>query len=123
MYSLPAFAEKAPNIRPATEEDLYLYRGLGGTFLCNSLVADIDYPKAVGIASATYVQVLEGMHGGIVKSIGSEKLSREKLFAGAEFQVVTASIQFCPDKVPNDVKDKVKNVLQKQATIFQVTMY
>ena len=101
---------------PASQDDVFLYRGIGGTFICNSLSAGIDFPKAAGIASATYVQVLEGKHGGVVSSVGDEKLSREKLFIGAEFQVVTAAMQFCSDKVPDEVKEKVKNALSKAST-------
>ena len=97
----PAFS-KEPKKEPAKQSDIFLYRGMGGTFLCNARTAGVEFPKAAGIASITYVQVLEGKHGGVVASVGKEKLSREKLFVGAEFQVVTAAIEFCPDKVPDD---------------------
>lgn len=82
--------------------------------MCNALVAEIEFPKAVGIAAATYVQVLEGKHDGKVESVGKEKLTRDKLFAGAEFQVVTAAMQFCPDNVPEDVKNKVKKAIDTE---------
>ena len=98
-------------ILPATEDDLYLYKGIGASYLCIATKAGVEFPKAVGIASATYVQVLEGKHGGLVKEFGKKKLEREKLFAGAEFQIVTTAMQYCPDNVPKDVSEKVKTII------------
>ena len=69
--------------------------------------------KAVGVATATYVQVIEGKHGGLIKEIGEEKLQRDKLFSGAEFQIVTTAMQYCPDSVPKDVTKKVKKILKE----------
>jgi len=96
----------------ATEQDLYLYKGMGASYLCIASKAGIDFPKAVGVATATYVQVIEGKHGGVVKELGDKKLEREKLFAGAEFQIVTTAIKYCPDSVPNEVTKKVKKILK-----------
>jgi len=98
---------------PATEKDLYLYKGMGASYLCIASKAGIEFPKAVGVATATYVQVIEGKHGGLVKEMGNKKLEREKLFAGAEFQIVTTALQYCPDSVPNDVTKKVNEILEK----------
>ena len=96
----------------ATEKDLYLYKGMGASYLCIASKAGIDFPKAVGIAAATYVQVLEGKHGGLVEELGDKKLEREKLFAGAEFQIVTTAIKYCPGSVPKDVTKKVNKILE-----------
>ncbi len=96
----------------ATEEDLYLYKGMGASYLCIASKAGIKFPKALGIATATYAQVIEGKHGGLVKELGDKKLEREQLFAGAEFQIVTTAIQYCPDSVPKDVVKKVEKVLK-----------
>ena len=98
---------------PATEKDLYLYKGMGASYLCIASKADIEFKKAVGVATATYVQVLEGKHGGLVKELGNKKVEREKLFAGAEFQIVTTALQYCPDSVPKDVTKKVNKILEK----------
>ena len=96
----------------ATEKDLYLYKGMGASYLCIASKAGIEFPKALGVASATYVQVIEGKHGGLVKEIGDKKLKRENLFAGAEFQIITTALQYCPDSVPKDVTKKVKKILK-----------
>ena len=98
---------------PATEEDLFLYKGMGASYLCIASKAGIEFQKAVGVASATYVQVLEGKHGGLIKSLGNNKLDRQKLFSGAEFQIVTTALQYCPDSVPKKVRKKVKKILKE----------
>ena len=78
----------------ATEKDLYLYKGMGASYLCIASNAGIEFTKALGVATATYVQVLEGKHGGLIKEVGGKKLKRENLFAGAEIQIVTTAIQY-----------------------------
>ena len=98
---------------PASEEDLYLYKGMGASYLCIASKAGIEFPKAVGVATATYVQVIEGKHGGLVKELGNKKLEREKLFAGAEFQIVTTALQYCSDSVPKDVTKKVNKIIEE----------
>ena len=99
-------------LQPATEQDLYLYKGMGASYLCIASKAGIEFPKAVGVATATYVQVIEGKHGGVVKELGDKKLEREKLFAGAEFQIVTTAMKYCPDSVPKEVTKKVEKILK-----------
>ena len=101
------------NLQAATEQDLYLYKGMGASYLCIASKAGIEFPKAVGVATATYVQVIEGKHGGLVKELGDKKLERDKLFAGAEFQIVTTAIQYCPDSVPKEVTKKVNKILKE----------
>jgi allophanate hydrolase subunit 2 len=100
-------------LQAATEQDLYLYKGMGASYVCIASKAGIEFPKALGVASATYVQVIEGKHGGTVKELGDKKLEREKLFAGAEFQIVTTAIQYCPDSVPEEVTKKVRKILKE----------
>ena len=104
-------------LKPAMEEDLYLYRGMGASYLCIAAKAGIDFPKAIGVATATYVQVLEGKHGGLIKELGDIKLEREKLFAGAEFQIVETALKYCPDSLPEDVRKKVNEILSENQPV------
>ena len=97
----------------ATEKDLFLYKGMGASYLCIASKAGIEFPKAISVATATYVQVIEGKHGGVIKDLGNKKLEREKLIGGAEFQIVTTAMQYCPDSVPKEVTKKVKKVLEE----------
>ena len=98
-------------LKPASEEDLFLYKGMGASYLCIASKAGIDFPKAIGVATATYVQVLEGKHGGLIKELGDTKLERKKLFAGAEFQIVETALNYCPESIPKDVTKKVNEIL------------
>ena len=109
LFNQEIYANK--KLKPAIEEDLYLYKGMGASYLCIASKAGIDFPKAVGVATATYVQVLEGKHGGLIKELGDTKLEREKLFAGAEFQIVETALKYCPDSIPEDVTKKVNEIL------------
>ena len=109
LFNQETYANK--KLKPAREEDLYLYKGMGASYLCIASKAGIDFPKAIGVATATYVQVLEGKHGGLIKELGETKLEREKLFAGAEFQIVETALKYCPDSIPEDVTKKVNEIL------------
>ena len=65
--------------KPATNEDLFLYRTIGSSFFCNARSAGVEFPKAIGIAAGTYAQVLNGRHGGFVASSGKKKLTNKTL--------------------------------------------
>ena len=112
IYTVNKQIKAERNLTAASEKDLFLYRQMGASYLCIASKAGIEFPKAVGIATATYVQVIEGKHGGKVKDLGDQKLEREKLFAGAEFQIVTTAIKYCPDSVPKEVTKKVEKILK-----------
>ena len=109
LFNQEIYANK--KLKPAKEEDLYLYRGMGASYLCIASQAGIEFPKAIGVATATYVQVLEGKHGGLIEELGDMKLERDKLFAGAEFQIVETALRYCPDSIPEDVTKKFNQIL------------
>ena len=109
FFNQEIYANK--KLKPAIEEDLYLYKGMGASYLCIASKAGIDFPKAIGVATATYVQVLEGKHGGLIEELGDTKLERKKLFAGAEFQIIETAIKYCPDSIPKDVTKRVNEIL------------
>ena len=111
LFNQEIYANK--KLKPAVEEDLYLYKGMGASYLCIASKAGIDFPKAIGVATATYVQVLEGKHGGLIKELGDTKLEREKLFAGAEFQIVETALKYCPESIPEDISKKVDEILSE----------
>ena len=71
LFNQEIYANK--KLKPALEEDLYLYKGMGASYLCIASKAGIDFQKAIGVATATYVQVLEGKHGGLIKELGDTK--------------------------------------------------
>ena len=106
-------SSRAPTVA-ASNEDLFLYRGIGSSFVCNGRAAGLPFPKAVGIAASTYAQIINGRHGGFVASAGTNKLTTKQLFSGAEFQIITGAIQYCPKEVPEDVKAKIEEAVKKQ---------
>ena len=66
-------AEK--NLIAASEKDLFLYRQMGASYLCIASKAEVDFNKGLGIASATFANVIMGKHGGIIEELGKEKLN------------------------------------------------
>lgn len=116
LISPASFAQAAADAdkKPATNADIFLYRGIGITTFCVARSVDVEFPKAVGIAASSYAQVVEGMHGGFIASVGTKKLTAKELFIGAESQIIIGAIKTCPEKVPADVKTKVEEALKKQ---------
>ena len=54
---------------PANKNDLDLYHGMGVSFLCNATRKglDLDFPKTLSVASATFASVGSQKHGGKIK--------------------------------------------------------
>tara|TARA_Y100000589_G_scaffold158070_1_gene150518 strand:- start:67 stop:516 length:450 start_codon:yes stop_codon:yes gene_type:complete len=117
LHHNKVFANK--KLIPADDKDLYLYKGMGASYLCIAEKAGVEFPKALGVATATYVQVLEGKHGGQIEELGDTKLERKQLFAGAEFQIVSTAMNYCPDSIPKDITKKVKNLLKENKKIIK----
>ena len=104
-------AEK--NSLAATDKDLYLYGGMGASYLCIATKTGIAFPKAVTTATGTYVQVIQAKHGGLINKLGGKQIDREELWRRAEFHVVSTAVSACPDSVPKDVTKKIKDILKE----------
>ena len=102
--------QTASKVIGADEKDLFLYRAMGSSYLCIALNTGIEFPKALGVASGTFVQAIEGKHGGIVKELGNKKLERKKIFNGATYQIVATAIKYCPDSIPIEVRRKLRKI-------------
>ena len=100
------------NTNPASKQDTFLYRQIGVNFLCRARMADIEFPKAIGIASATFADVISQKHGGFVQELPDQKLTPKQLYLSAEIQIIEGSIKFCPDNVPSDVKEKFEEFVR-----------
>ena len=37
-----------PQTKPASDSDIFLYRGMGSSYVCNARTAGVEFPKAVG---------------------------------------------------------------------------
>ena len=79
-------AEK--NLIAASEKDLFLYRQMGASYLCIASKAEVDFNKCLGIASATFANVIMGKLGGAIKDLGNKKLDQKKLYNAGTFQIV-----------------------------------
>ena len=104
-------AEK--NIIPASEKDLFLYRQMGASYLCIASKAEVDFKKGLGIASATFANVIIGKHGGVIQELGDKKLNEKNLYNAGTFQIVGSAIKICPDSIPNNIKNDYKKRLEQ----------
>ena len=104
-------AEK--NLIAATEKDLFLYRQMGASYLCIASKAEVDFKKGLGIASATFANVIIGKHGGVIKELGNEKLNEKKLYNAGTFQIVGSALNICPESIPNDIKKDFNKKLKQ----------
>ena len=95
-------AEK--NLIAASEKDLFLYRQMGASYLCIASKAEVDFKKGLGIASATFANVIIGKHGGAIKELGNEKLDEKKLYNAGTFQIVGSALNICPESIPKNIK-------------------
>ena len=104
-------AEK--NLIAASEKDLFLYRQMGASYLCIASKAEVDFKKGLGIASATFANVIIGKHGGAIKELGSKKLDEKKLYNAGTFQIVGSALNICPESIPKNIKNDYEKRLKK----------
>jgi len=104
-------AEK--NLIAASEKDLFLYRQMGASYLCIASKAEVDFKKGLGIASATFANVIIGKHGGAIKELGSKKLDEKKLYNAGTFQIVGSALNICPESIPKDIKNDYEKRLKQ----------
>ena len=111
----PIKAEK--NLIAASEKDLFLYRQMGASYLCIASKAEVDFKKGLGIASATFANVILGKHGGVIQELGNEKLDQKKLYNAGTFQIVGSALNICPESIPknikNDYEEKFKQLVKE----------
>ncbi len=104
-------AEK--NLIAASEKDLFLYRQMGASYLCIASKAEVDFKKGLGIASATFANVIIGKHGGAIRELGDEKLDEKKLYNAGTFQIVGSALNICPESIPNNIKNDYEKRLKQ----------
>ena len=104
-------AEK--NLMAATEKDLFLYRQMGASYLCIASKAEVDFNKGLGIASATFANVIIGKHGVAIKLLGNEKLDEKKLYNAGTFQIVGSALNICPESIPKKIKNDYEKRLKQ----------
>ena len=105
------YAEKS--FIAASEEDLFLYRQMGASYLCIASKAEVDFKKGLSIASATFANVIIGKHGGAIKELGNEKLDEKKLYNAGTFQIVGSALSICPESIPKNIKNDYEKRLKQ----------
>ena len=101
------------NLIAATEKDIFLYRQMGASYLCIASKADVDFKKALGIASATFANVIVGKHGGVIKELGDKKINEKKLYNSGTFQIVGSALNICPESIPEEIKKDYEKRLEQ----------
>ena len=108
-------AEK--NLIAASERDLFLYRQMGASYLCIASKAEVDFNKGLGIASATFANVIIGKHGGVIEKLGDQKLDEKRLYNAGTFQIVGSALNICPESIPKKIKKdyekRLKQIVKK----------
>ena len=105
------YAEKS--LIAASEEDLFLYRQMGASYLCIASKAEVDFNKGLGIASATFANVIIGKHGGAVREFVNEKLDEKKLYNAGTFQIVGSALKICPESIPKNIKNDYEKTVKQ----------
>jgi len=96
---------------PANKNDLDLYHGMGVSFLCNATRKglDLDFPKTLSVASATFASVVSQKHGGrIIERKKEQKVEMKQLQFIASLQLVESALKICPENVPEKVEKEFK---------------
>ena len=117
LNTLNKLVKAEKNLIAASEKDLFLYRQMGASYLCIASKAEVDFKKGLGIASATFANVIIGKHGGAIKELGNEKLDEKRLYNAGVFQIVGSAIKMCPESIPkkikNDYENRIKELVKK----------
>ena len=94
---------------PANKKDLDLYHGMSISFLCNATRKglELDFPKTLSVASATFASVVSQKHGGkVLERKKEQKVDMKNLQYIASLQLVESALQICPDNVPEKIKNE-----------------
>ena len=96
---------------PANKNDLDLYHGMGVSFLCNATRKgfDLDFPKTLSVASATFASVISQKHEGkILEGKKEQTVDMKQLQFIASLRLIESALQVCPDNVPEKVEKQFK---------------
>ena len=102
------------NAKPsASQQDVFLYKQMGASYLCKSLndKIDFDFKKAFAVSTYTFAEVIFSKHGNLIKEAGKEKLTSDRVLYIGEIEILNSAINICPKQIPNDVKKAFKKTL------------
>ena len=114
IYKRPVFANS--DLKPANEEDIILYEGMGVSYVCLASRKEInlDFQKSLGVAASTFVAVIQSKHGNKVIDKDKEiSIENKILFENATFRILGRAIQTCPDNVPKKSKEEFNKLIKQ----------
>ncbi len=98
---------------PASDEDIFLYRQIGISYLCMARQIEVEFPKAISLAAKNYALLISSRHGGLIKELGKEKIPEKNIYNGAILQLLDGAIKNCPDMVPEEDKKKFLKTVEQ----------
>ena len=100
---------------PASQEDIFLYKQMGASYLCKSRndKIDFDFKKAFAVSTSTFAEVIFSKHGNLIKEAGKEKLTMERVLYIGEIEILNSAIKICPKQIPSNIKKEFKKTLNK----------
>ncbi|WP_269617255.1 Villin headpiece domain-containing protein [Prochlorococcus marinus] len=101
------------NFKPASDEDIFLYRQIGISYLCMARQIEVEFPKAISLAAKNYALLISSRHGGLIKELGKEKIPEKNIYNGAILQLLDGAIKNCPDMVPEEDKNKFLKTVEQ----------
>ena len=107
------------NTKPqATQQDLFLYKQMGASYLCKAIndKIDLDFNKALAISTYTFAEVIFSKHGNLIQGAGNEKLTTDRVLYIGEIEILNSAIKICPKQIPNEVKKSFEETLNKLKT-------
>ena len=102
----------------ATQQDIFLYKQMGASYLCKSIneKIDFDFNKAFAVSTYTFAEVIFSKHGNLIQEAGKEKLTTQRVLYIGEIEILNSAIKICPKLIPNDVKQRFEETLNKLKT-------
>jgi len=103
------------NTKPqASQQDIFLYKQMGASYLCKALndKIDFDFNKALTVSTYTFAEVIFSKHGNLIQEAGAEKLTTPKVLYIGEIEILNSAIKICPKQIPSDVKKSFEKALK-----------
>ena len=112
IFNKRLFANTKPQ---ASQQDLFLYKQMGASYLCKAIndKIDFDFKKSLAVSTYTFAEVIFSKHGNLIQGISKEKLNTERVLFIGEMEILDSAIKICPKQIPNDVKKSFAETLNK----------
>ena len=112
IFNKRIFANTKPQ---ASQQDLFLYKQMGASYLCKALndKIDFDFKKSLAVSTYTFAEVIFSKHGNLIQGISDEKISTDRVLFIGEMEILDSAIKICPKQIPSDVKKNFEETLNK----------